>query len=67
MVVLLVFIKQSYQLLYGFDNKGYAKMLITVLGSCVMVGPLISMVWSWIDAIQILQGKAVDANGKPLE
>jgi len=42
-------------------------MLITVLGSCVMVGPLISMVWSWIDAIQILQGKAVDANGKPLE
>lgn len=51
----------------GYTKKAVAQLLICILGSCLVVGPLVSSVWGLVEGIQILCGKiTVDGNGMPL-
>jgi TM2 domain-containing membrane protein YozV len=52
----------------GFTNKGLTQLLLSVVGSIVIIGPLIAGIWGFIEGIQILVGEInVDANGVPLK
>lgn len=52
----------------GYVGKGVAQVLLSTLGACLVVGPVVSWVWSLIEGIQILTGSiAVDAKGVPLK
>lgn len=52
----------------GFTNKGLTQLLLSVVGSIVIIGPLISGIWGFIEGVQILVGEInVDANGVPLK
>lgn len=52
----------------GYTNKGVAQLLITIFGSCLIVGPVISELWGLIEGILILTGSInVDADGVPLK
>ena len=51
----------------GYTKKAVAQLLICLLGSCLVVGPIAAEIWGLIEGIQILCGKInVDANGMPL-
>lgn len=52
----------------GNTSKAVAQLLIGILGSCLVVGPLVSGVWGLIEGIMILTGKIdKDAKGNPLK
>ncbi len=52
----------------GYTKKAVAQLLICLLGSCLVVGPLVAEVWGLIEGIQILTGHInVDGNGNPLK
>ena len=52
----------------GNTNKAVAQLLICLLGSCLVVGPLVSGVWGLVEGIQILTGSIkTDAKGVPLK
>ncbi len=52
----------------GYTKKAVAQLLICLLGSCLVVGPMIASVWGLVDGIMILCGKiTVDGNGNPLK
>lgn len=38
----------------GYTNKAIAQLLLGTVGSILVIGPIISMVWGMIDAVQIL-------------
>jgi TM2 domain-containing membrane protein YozV len=51
----------------GYTKKAVAQLLICILGSCLVVGPMVSGIWGLVEGIQILCGKiTVDGNGMPL-
>ena len=51
----------------GYKNKAIAQLLITILGSCLLIGPLASWIWSFTEGIGIISGKIkVDATGTEL-
>lgn len=51
----------------GNTGKGVAQLLITLLGSCLIVGPIVTVVWSYIEGINILSGGVtMDACGHEL-
>ena len=51
----------------GYTGKAVAQLLIGVLGSILVVGPLVSGVWGLIEGIMILSGSIdKDAAGVPL-
>ena len=51
----------------GNTGKAVAQLLITLLGSCIVIGPAISGVWALIEGIMILTGSIkTDAKGIPL-
>lgn len=51
----------------GNTGKAVAQLLITLLGSCVIVGPIVTLVWSYVEGISILSGRVtMDANGREL-
>ena len=52
----------------GYTNRGVIQLLLSTVGSLVIIGPIIAGVWGLIEGIQILIGEInVDANGKPLK
>ena len=52
----------------GYTKKAVAQLLICLLGSCLVVGPLAASVWGLIDGIMILCGKiTTDGNGIPMK
>ena len=52
----------------GYTKKAVAQMLICILGSCLIVGPVASGIWCLIEGIMILAGSInTDANGVPLK
>jgi TM2 domain-containing membrane protein YozV len=52
----------------GYTNRGVLQLLLSTVGSLVIIGPIIAGVWGLIEGIQILIGEInVDANGKPLK
>ena len=51
----------------GNIGKGIAQLLLTVLGGCIIVGPIVALIWSLVESIQIFTGKIdKDAKGNPL-
>lgn len=52
----------------GNTGKAVAQLLISLLGSCVVVGPMASGIWALIEGIMIFTGKInTDAKGIPLK
>lgn len=52
----------------GYTKKAVAQLLISILGVCLIVGPLASGIWCLIEGIMILSGSInTDANGVPLK
>lgn len=52
----------------GYTGKAVAQLLLTIVGWIIIVGPAISGIWAFIEAIMILIGNiSVDGNGKPLK
>lgn len=52
----------------GYTKKAVAQLLICLLGSCIVVGPVLAEIWGLIEGIMILCGKqTVDAKGVPLK
>jgi TM2 domain-containing membrane protein YozV len=51
----------------GYTNRGVTQLLLTTVGSLLIIGPFIASVWGLIEGIQILTGSIdTDANGKKL-
>lgn len=51
----------------GNTGKAVAQLLITLLGSCIVIGPAVSGIWALIEGIMILTGSIkTDAKGIPL-
>ena len=51
----------------GYTGKAVAQLLLTVLGSFLVIPPLAASIWGLVEGIQILIGSiAVDAKGVPL-
>jgi len=51
----------------GNTGKAVAQLLITILGSCLIVGPIITVIWSYCEGINILSGRVTtDAGGREL-
>jgi TM2 domain-containing membrane protein YozV len=51
----------------GYTNRGVIQLLLSTVGSIVIVGPIIAGVWGLIEGIQILSGTInTDANGTKL-
>lgn len=52
----------------GYTKKAVTQLLISILGACLIVGPLVSGIWCLVDGIRILAGDInVDANGVALK
>ncbi len=51
----------------GHTGKAVTQLLITILGSCIVIGPAISGIWALIEGVMILSGSVTtDAHGNPL-
>lgn len=52
----------------GYNGKGIAQLLITIIGACVFIGPFITGIWALIEAILIFTGRIDhDAAGNKLQ
>ena len=51
----------------GYTNRGIQQLLLSTIGSIILIGPFIAWIWGIIEAIQILTGTVnTDANGTTL-
>ena len=51
----------------GYTGKGIAQLLLTLVGVLLFgLGPLISGIWAFVEAILIFMGRIDDASGNPL-
>ena len=51
----------------GNTKRAVIQLVITLVGSCIAVGPIVSGIWALIEGIQILCGKiTTDGKGMPL-
>jgi TM2 domain-containing membrane protein YozV len=51
----------------GYTNRGIQQLLLSTVGSLLIVGPFIAWIWAFIEAVQILTGTiTTDANGTKL-
>jgi TM2 domain-containing membrane protein YozV len=51
----------------GNTGKAVAQLLLSTVGWCVLVGPIISWIWALIEGIKIISGEVLaDATGRPL-
>ena len=52
----------------GYTRNGVIQLLLSTIGSFVIIGPFISGIWALIEAIQIFTGSiSKDAKGIPLK
>ena len=52
----------------GYTKKAVAQLLICLLGSCLVVGPVAASIWGLVEGIMILCGKiSVDSKNVPLK
>ena len=49
----------------GYTGKGIAQLLLTLLGGCIILGPIAAFIWSLIEGIQILTGN-IDKDAKDI-
>lgn len=50
----------------GYIGKGVTQLLLTIIGWIIIIGPILSIVWSIIEFVMILTGTLDDANGNKL-
>lgn len=50
----------------GHKKKAIIQLLLTVVGSLIIIGPVIAGIWAFVDFIMILLGKIQDADGNDL-
>ena len=51
----------------GYTNRGIQQLLLSTVGSLLIVGPFIAWIWAFIEAVQILTGTiTTDAKGTKL-
>ncbi len=51
----------------GYTAKGVIQLLLTVIGWVIFgIGPIISGIWAFIEAILIFMGRIQDSDGKSL-
>ena len=50
----------------GYNGKGIAQLLLTIVGSAVGIGPLIAVIWALVEFIMILTRSYPDRWGRPL-
>ncbi len=52
----------------GNTKKGVIQLLLSLVGSLLIVGPMVAGIWGLVEGIMILCGKVtVDGNGNPLK
>lgn len=52
----------------GYTGKGITQLLLTLVGVLLFgLGPLISGIWAFVEAILIFMGRIDDASGNPLK
>ena len=52
----------------GYTKRGLAQLLITILGGCLIIGPMAAGIWGLVEGIMIITGNInTDANGVPLK
>ena len=52
----------------GYTTKAVIQLVICLVGSCLIIGPLVAGVWGLVEGIMILTGKInVDGKGNPLK
>ncbi|MFI3284414.1 MAG: TM2 domain-containing protein [Erysipelotrichaceae bacterium] len=56
-----------HQFYLGYSRRGLIMLSITLFGSCFLIGPIITAVWSIVDAVMIISGTRPDAQGKQLK
>ena len=50
----------------GNMGKAIGQLLLTVLGSCILIGPLAAYIWALVEGVQIFMGK-VEKDGKGVQ
>lgn len=51
----------------GRVGRGVGQILLTTLGSCLLIGPIIAFIWSLVESIQLFKGSVEkDGKGNPL-
>lgn len=50
----------------GYTGKAIAQLLLTLVGWILIIGPVVSGVWAFIEFIMILLDKIPDSDGSPL-
>ncbi len=50
----------------GYTKRGVIKIVLTVVLAIIVVGPVISSIWAFVDFIKILAGSMTDSDGKKL-
>lgn len=52
----------------GYTKKAVIQLVISLAGSCVVIGPTVAGIWGLVEGIMILVGKInVDGKGVPLK
>lgn len=52
----------------GYTTKGIVQLLLTTVGACLIIGPIISWIWGIVEGIMCLTGSInQDAKGLPLK
>lgn len=51
----------------GYTTKAVIQLLLGTVGACLIVGPMISGIWGFIEGIMILMGNVNDVDGKKLQ
>lgn len=52
----------------GHTGKGVAQLLLTLIGWILcFTGPIVAVIWSFIEAIMCFTGSMKDSNGRPLK
>lgn len=52
----------------GYTKKAVWQLVLALVGSCLVVGPMVAGIWGLVEGIMILCGKiTVDAKGLPLK
>lgn len=50
----------------GYTTKGIVQILLSTIGACIIIGPIITWVWVIIEIIMIATGSLKDAQGNDL-
>ena len=50
----------------GYISKGIAQLLLSTIGACIIIGPIITSVWVIVEVIMIATGSLKDAQGNDL-